>query len=99
MTEHQGFRDRVRRILVDRASLDEQIEEFFEEVLDDIVDAHHGAGAPPEQSWQRPLRTWPTPEPPPGVQLHLTYDDTGRALVHEAVLAQLLIDAGWERTR
>lgn len=54
----------------------------------------------PEQSWRRPLPTYPAPGPRrPEVQLHLVYDDTGRALVHEAVLAQLLVDAGWERTR
>lgn len=30
-------------------------------------------------------------------RLHLEVDETGRARVHEAVLAQLLDDAGWER--
>lgn len=44
------FRREVRAILVDRASLDEHIEEFFDEVLDDIEAAHlraaiEGAGA------------------------------------------------------
>lgn len=53
----------------------------------------------PEQSWARPV---PADAPGAGeaaVVLHLTYDATGRALVHEALLAQLLVDAGWERTR
>lgn len=36
----EEFRESVRSILVDRASLDEHIEEFFDEVLDDIVAAH-----------------------------------------------------------
>lgn len=31
------FRARVRSILIDRASLDEHIEEYFDEVLDDLV--------------------------------------------------------------
>lgn len=51
------------------------------------------------QSWARPV---PADTPGAGeaaVVLHLAFDGTGRALVHEAVLAQLLVDAGWERTR
>ncbi|WKN47133.1 hypothetical protein [Nocardioides sp. Arc9.136] len=35
----------------------------------------------------------------PLTRVHLAFDETGRALVHEAVLAQLLADAGWERAQ
>lgn len=35
----------------------------------------------------------------PTQRLHLDVDDQGRTAVHEAVMAQLLADAGWERTR
>lgn len=50
------------------------------------------------QTWVRPLRP-----PVPGdvvaaVELHLEIDAAGRAYVHEAVLAQLFREAGWERT-
>ncbi|NYD43951.1 hypothetical protein [Nocardioides panaciterrulae] len=35
----------------------------------------------------------------PTTRLHIDIDDQGRARVHEAVLAQLLLDAGWERAQ
>lgn len=31
-------------------------------------------------------------------RLHLEVDDTGHVRIHEALAAQLLTDAGWERT-
>lgn len=37
-------------------------------------------------------------QPRAAAALHLEVDDEGRVRVHEAVLAQLLVDAGWERT-
>lgn len=54
---------------------------------------------PDQQTWARPVPVNAPGAGQPAVVLHLVYDDTGRALVHEAVLAQLLVDAGWERTR
>jgi hypothetical protein len=50
------------------------------------------------QTWERPHRP-----PAPGdrvasIRVHLDVDARGRASVHEAVLAQLFHDAGWERT-
>lgn len=64
---------------------------------------HAGNDSLPVVGPQSQLWTRPEKRPAPGVRrpemrLHLVVDDTGRALVHEAVLAQLLTDAGWERT-
>lgn len=49
---------------------------------------------PHPQAWERRLAGTPVTD----MALHLLIDDQGRAYVHEAVLAQLLTDAGWERT-
>lgn len=47
-----------------------------------------------QQTWERRLGGTDVAE----VRIHLEVDERGRAHVHGALLAQLLVDAGWERT-
>lgn len=52
-----------------------------------------------QQTWERPVVPGTDPRVDPvAARLLLDIDHEGRARVHEAVLAQLLHDAGWERT-
>lgn len=52
----------------------------------------------PVQVWERPVVPGTDPRRDPvAARLHLEVDDEGPVRVHEAVLAQLLSDAGWER--
>lgn len=46
------------------------------------------------QVWERHLAGTDVAEQ----RIHLEVDDQGRVFVHEALLAQLLVDAGWERS-
>lgn len=46
------------------------------------------------QTWERRLGGTDVAEK----RLHLEVDDQGRVRLHEAIVAQLLHDAGWERT-
>lgn len=46
------------------------------------------------QTWERRLGSTAVA----ATRMHLDVDDQGRVHVHEALLAQLLLDAGWERT-
>ncbi|MDN4173937.1 hypothetical protein QWY28_13330 [Nocardioides sp. SOB77] len=53
-------------------------------------------GSTPEQQvWERRIPGTDVPL----TRVHLAIGPDGRALVHEAVLAQLLTDAGWERAQ
>ncbi len=61
----------------------------------------HQAPAPEteRQVWEKPVVPGTDPRVDPvAARLLLDIDHEGRARVHEAVLAQLLLDAGWERT-
>lgn len=49
---------------------------------------------PDLQVWERRIGGTDIAE----TRLHLEVDPEGRIRVHEAVLVQLLVDAGWERT-
>ncbi|MBA2952133.1 hypothetical protein GON03_19140 [Nocardioides sp. MAH-18] len=51
-----------------------------------------------QQTWIRPVAVGTVGQIRAQAELHLDLDETGRALVHEAVLGQLLLDAGSKRT-
>lgn len=64
------------------------------------ADAIDAAQPRDHQVWERPVVPGTDPRVDPvAARLILEIDAQGRAHVHEAVLAQLLTDAGWERTR
>lgn len=46
------------------------------------------------QTWERRVAGTDIAE----VRIHLDVDHEGRVRVHESVIGQLLLDAGWERT-
>ena len=48
---------------------------------------------PEQQVWERRVSGTDVPE----VRLHLAVDHEGRVRLHEAMVVQLLVDAGWER--
>lgn len=52
------------------------------------------SGSAERQTWERLVPGSDVAEQ----RIHLEVDDQGHARVHEALLAQMLVDAGWERT-
>ena len=62
--------------------------------LREAVDAAQRPLGLDRQTWEKRLGGTDVAEK----RLHLEVDPEGRVRVHEAVLAQLLHDAGWERT-
>ncbi|WP_193613144.1 hypothetical protein [Nocardioides lijunqiniae] len=57
------------------------------------VGTEHESNASEAQVWERRVPGTDVAE----VRVHLAVDDQGRVELHEAVVAQLLADAGWER--
>lgn len=66
--------------------------------LMDLMASDRDLRSPERQTWTRPAVLGTVGQVRAETQLHLEVDSEGRARVHEAVLAQLLVDAGWERT-